>query len=242
MCLLICIRSADGSLWVAANRDEAYDRPARRPFVWDRRPAVLAGRDERAGGTWLAVNTAGVVAAVTNRPTAGGDEPSRPTRGLLPLLACSADSAGGAREALLEHLGATRHNGFNLFVADARDAFVIESPAGQALPRPVGPGLHAVANGEWDDASDPRVARAMALLSSVPGAADAASTSEALATACRDHAELGGGLSLCLHGRSAGTVSSTILSIDPGGVLGRYLHTAAAPCRTGYVDLADMLA
>jgi len=87
MCLLICLRRRDGSLVIAANRDERYDRPTRPPFVWETHPHLLAGRDEVAGG-WLAVNARGVVAAVTSRPTLDGDDPTRPSRGQLPLLAC----------------------------------------------------------------------------------------------------------------------------------------------------------
>ena len=86
MCLLICVRGEDGSMLLAANRDERYDRPARGPFLWPGRAGIFAGRDELAGGTWLAVSGRGIVAAVTNRPTGGGEDPARPTRGELPLL------------------------------------------------------------------------------------------------------------------------------------------------------------
>jgi uncharacterized protein with NRDE domain len=45
----------DRHLLLAANRDEYRDRPAR-PMAWWRWPdGPLAGRDEKAGGTWLAV-------------------------------------------------------------------------------------------------------------------------------------------------------------------------------------------
>ena len=56
---------------VAANRDESFDRPAAPPSVREGDPAVLAPRDERAGGTWLGYNEAGVLAAITNRWAAG---------------------------------------------------------------------------------------------------------------------------------------------------------------------------
>ena len=40
-------------------------------------PRIIGGRDERAGGTWLAVGEHGVVAALTNRPSAAPDAARR---------------------------------------------------------------------------------------------------------------------------------------------------------------------
>ena len=232
MCLLVCVRNADGGLLVAANRDERYDRPSRRPFLWPTDPPVLAGRDERAGGTWLAVNACGLLAAVTNRPTAGGDDPTRPSRGELPLLACRCLSAADARAALAERLADRRYNGFNLLVADAEAAFAIEAPGAAPAFRDVPPGLHAVANGAWDDPADARVARALELRKAGPPDADS------LAALCRDDRALPDGTSLCLHGPEAGTVSSTVLHVDSRRRLRLYLHAAGPPCRTDYLPLA----
>ena len=60
MCLLIALsRTVPGTpLLVAANRDELYARPAEPITVLrGERPRILGGRDELAGGTWLAVNS-----------------------------------------------------------------------------------------------------------------------------------------------------------------------------------------
>ena len=48
-------------------------------------PRILGGRDEKAGGTWLAVNEHGVVAGLTNRPAPDGADPARRSRGEIPL-------------------------------------------------------------------------------------------------------------------------------------------------------------
>lgn len=236
MCLLVCLRGGDGGLAIAANRDERYDRPTRQPFVWPTRPRMLAGRDELAGGTWLAVNDKGVVAAVTNRPSEGSDDPSRPSRGELPVLACGCGSADEARGPLAERLGSTRYNGFNLLVADAQAAFVIQAPGEQASFQEVPAGVHAAANGAWDDARDPRVARALALLAGreLPAGGDAA---EALMALCRDRQRLADGKSLCLRAPAAGTVSSTVLVLDSRRRLLRYLHAPGPPCEVDYRDL-----
>ena len=221
------IREDDGSVRLAANRDEYYDRPTDEPVEWPVRPAVWAGRDRVAGGTWLAVNECGVVAAVTNRPTLDGHDPARPSRGQLPLLACRHASAAAAAGAFTEHLARTRYNGFNLFVCDHSSAAVFESPCGESVARPVGPGVHVVGNGAWDDPSDPRVARALAVLA---GRTD----SEALKAVCRDHAVLAGAPPLCVHGPLAGTRSSTILLLASDGALAAYHHASGPPCVTPY--------
>jgi len=237
MCLLICIRDVRGGMVLAANRDERYDRPSRAPFVWRRRPRILAGRDEIAGGTWLAVSEAGLAAAVTNRPTADGEDPSRPSRGRLPLIACRAASAREARRALGEHLASVRYNGFNLLVGDAEAAFVIECPAGRAEISEIGAGVHVLANAGFNDASDPRVGRGRELLAGRgvgPELSCEEVPAEALMAVCRDHHGRAGAGSLCMHGGWAGTVGSTILWLDAAGRLRRYLYADGPPCRNEY--------
>ena len=79
MCLLIAMFGVvpDAPLIVAANRDERFDRPAVPITVLrERRPRILGGRDELAGGTWLAVNEHGVVAGLTNQPSFNGRDPA----------------------------------------------------------------------------------------------------------------------------------------------------------------------
>ncbi len=239
MCLLVCGIGEDGSVLLAANRDERYDRPTSAPYVWDERPAILAGRDELAGGTWLATNDQGVVAAVTNRPTVGAEQPDRPSRGELPLLACRSGRADEAGRALEDRLALTRYNGFNLFVADAANAFVIQAAGVDFSIAPAGPGWHVGGNGAWDDHTEARVARAWEILhkGGAPGQVPSDESVETVMRICRDHCPLAGGGNLCLHGPEAGTVSSTILWLDPDRQLRRYLYAGGPPCRNAYIDL-----
>lgn len=53
-------------LIIAANRDEFRERPTEAAHFWRDAPAVLAGRDLRAGGTWMGITRTGRIAAVTN--------------------------------------------------------------------------------------------------------------------------------------------------------------------------------
>src|SRR5574340_128646 len=56
----------DYPLVLAANRDEFYTRPTRPAAWWGQPVSLLAGRDEKAGGTWLGVNRYGRFALLTN--------------------------------------------------------------------------------------------------------------------------------------------------------------------------------
>ncbi len=53
-------------LVIAANRDELHTRSASEAEFWDNNPAILAGKDLQAGGTWLGISKQGRFAAVTN--------------------------------------------------------------------------------------------------------------------------------------------------------------------------------
>ena len=68
MCLIVigwrC--RPDLPLVVAANRDEWRDRAAEPAHWWPDHPEILAGRDLKAGGTWMGVTRSGRFAAVTN--------------------------------------------------------------------------------------------------------------------------------------------------------------------------------
>ena len=87
MCLILFAidQHPEFPLVLAANRDEFYDRPTT-PMHWWPGNRCLAGRDDRSGGTWLAIAPDGMITAVTN-VREGSGEPGRLTRGKLPLLA-----------------------------------------------------------------------------------------------------------------------------------------------------------
>src|SRR5262245_19088879 len=69
MCLLAILYRVcdDAPLVVGANREEYYARGGDPPRRLDGLDAV-AGVDPTHGGTWLGVNSRGVLVAVTNRP------------------------------------------------------------------------------------------------------------------------------------------------------------------------------
>ncbi|MFB1035377.1 MAG: NRDE family protein, partial [Sinobacterium sp.] len=68
MCLILFSYQPDSDkrLWLAANRDEFHQRPAMPARIWPQQPAIIAGQDLQAGGTWLGITRQGRFAAVTN--------------------------------------------------------------------------------------------------------------------------------------------------------------------------------
>src|SRR6185437_15331535 len=101
MCLLVLAWNTHPRyrLVVAANRDEYHDRPAAPLALWPAPADFLAGRDLRAGGTWMALDRRRRFGIVTNfRYLAGGAAPGE-------YLGTLQGEAGG-------------YGGFNLLLAD----------------------------------------------------------------------------------------------------------------------------
>jgi hypothetical protein len=80
----------------------------------------------------------------------------------------------------------------------------------------------------------PKIARAHSLVAKrKPSELEEAK--ELLQRICRDH---GGGEpnaeTLCMHGKEAGTVSSSIITLDGRGNLESFYHAQGQPCRTEF--------
>lgn len=135
-------------LVVGANRDELYERPASPMAVLRAAgPRVLGGRDELAGGTWLAVNEAGVFAGVTNRPTGPGRDPAKRSRGELPLLLTRHRSAAQAVSEFEAGVDPASYNPCWILVGDRRSLFVVDiSDSSTLAVDELPPGLHVLEN------------------------------------------------------------------------------------------------
>ena len=179
MCLLVVLAQThpDIPLIVGANRDELLDRPAvpmtvLRPAA----PRVLGGRDELAGGTWLAVNDAGVVAGLTNRPTPGRRDPAKRSRGELPLALAGHRSAAAAVEAFGSAFRPADFNPSWLLVGDRDSLFAVDmtgSASDRAVIQPLPPGLHVLENRPLG-APSPKVDHVRRLVAAIDGVREGA--------------------------------------------------------------------
>lgn len=144
-------------LLLAANRDERLDRPWDPPGPWW--PGIVGGRDRTAGGTWMAINEAGVVATVLNRPGSLGPSPGVRTRGDLPIVALAAGSARAAAVTTAA-LPAGAWRPFNMVLCDREDALFLRGlGAGHAEVTALPAGITMVTAHDPNDLASPRVAR-----------------------------------------------------------------------------------
>jgi uncharacterized protein with NRDE domain len=162
MCTVVLL-IRPGHAWpvvMAANRDEMLERAWDPPGPhWPGQPDVVGGRDRAAGGTWMAMNGAGVVAAVLNRQGSLGPAPGKRSRGELPLLALKEGTAKAAAQAIAG-LDAGQWRSFNMILADRLEAIAIRAVgAGEPEAKKLGPGVHMVTAHDVDDPASPRVAR-----------------------------------------------------------------------------------
>ncbi|MGH7129010.1 MAG: NRDE family protein, partial [Planctomycetaceae bacterium] len=223
-------------LLILANREEARNRPSLPPQLVqsDSEPlAWLGGRDGVAGGTWLGLNAAGLVAAVTNRPKSS--MPAEPrSRGLLcrDLLGCM--SADEAREEASRQLSRHKFNGFNALMLEHESGFVLES-ADRLDATFLTPGIHVVTNGPLNDPRDRRIRRVRAELEHLRQTAG--SLDEWIIAGQR----------ICSRNEEQdamaddrGTVSSTLIALtnDPSQV--RYLFADGPPSNTPYEEYSHL--
>ena len=150
MCLIgIAYRAhAKHDLVLAANRDEFHERPSVPAAAWPEHPQIFGGRDLRQKGSWLAVSTAGRLAAVTNVRRMVPPDPGAPSRGRLvaDFLQGNASAADFARGLTEE---AQNYSGFNLLLYDGGELrFVTNTP--DFRDEPVAPGVHALSNATLD--------------------------------------------------------------------------------------------
>ena len=142
MCLVVLAWQAlpDLPLAVAANRDEFHGREAAPAAFWADAPAILAGRDLRAKGTWMGVSRNGRFAAVTNYR--GATEPSAPhSRGSLVVDFLSKDLPP---EGFLKSVELKDYSGFNLLAADERELWWLSNR--DSAPRRLEPGIYGLGN------------------------------------------------------------------------------------------------
>jgi uncharacterized protein with NRDE domain len=169
MCLIVFAwQVVPGMPLVAAgNRDEFYERPAASAGWWDDHPQVYAGKDLRAGGTWIGVSREGRFAAITNIRAPSEKRDDAPSRG---ALVANYLKGQASPEEYVEQIsrGAHQFNGFNLLVGN-RNSLIWYSNRGQEDARngkPLAPGIYGLSN-ELLDSPWPKVVRTKAQFASL---------------------------------------------------------------------------
>lgn len=243
----------DAPVVVAANRDEALDRPAHPPGVYSENPRIVAPWDEQAGGTWIGYNEGGVTAAITNRwidadsaerssagsRTRSDDLAGERSRGLLVGDALERDSAEEAARFVERELRERDYEGFNLVLADRNAALLLEWD-GHLRVRNFDPGVHIVVNIGADDQftipeSRPELgerqaenaSRAREELRPEPGET-ADEWHDRAAAILSDH-----DYGFCVHGDGFGTRSSSLIRMNTDETA-TYRFAGGPPCRTDY--------
>jgi uncharacterized protein with NRDE domain len=169
MCLVYLAFQADADfpVLVGANREESRRRPSTSP-VCSRSGSVrclLAGADHGPEGsfprvgTWLGVNEAGLVVAVTNRRD-GELAPSAQvrSRGWLAVTLLGFEDPEAAVRFAQGDLAEGGYGGCNYLIANGEAAFIVHAPGSRRITaRGLTPGIHAMTNLDLDDGDDPRI-------------------------------------------------------------------------------------
>jgi uncharacterized protein with NRDE domain len=261
MCTLIVRHGMDRfcSTLIAANRDEFFDRPATGPQVLAESPHIVGGRDERAGGTWLAFTRAGLFLGLTNQRSFGRHDDSLRSRGKLVIEALCTGSFDGV-ERYLRHLDARDYNEFNILFGDgvrACAAYGRRSRADVEL-EPLGRGVHVLCNDRLGSDAFPKADEARARVESIssgrwsqvmPQLIDVLSDRSLpdpsvlppLPPDAPFDADMARRLqAICVETPVYGTVSATLAALSPGRVE-RYAYCDAAPDRAPFHDFTHLV-
>ena len=160
-------------LVAAANRDEFYQRATAPAGVWPEHPQIYAGRDLKAGGSWMGISQAGAdgesprFAAITNIRAPLEHKADAPSRG---QLVSDYLASGLSPQEYVDQIraGADAYNGFNLVIGD-RDTLIWFSNKGGNDTRngqPLEPGIYGLSNATLDSPW-PKVLKTMAQFASL---------------------------------------------------------------------------
>ncbi len=160
MCTLVILRKSSNP-WpviIAANRDESLSRkfepPARH---WQDFPDVVGGWDAVRGGTWMAVNDAGVVAAIINRENSLGPHDNKRSRGELVLEALTHADASAAAESLA-YIKPSSYAPFNMVIVDNTFAcWLKHDGSGKIEVSEIPEGYSMITSNDRNDYNVPRV-------------------------------------------------------------------------------------
>lgn len=224
-----------GGYVLCCNRDERFTRSAALPpAVRDRRGMpYLAPLDGDFGGSWLAVNAAGVTLSVLNRYSVEGYvAPVAPySRGLL-LLDLIPSAVASDMLTTLRETDLHRVQPFTLIIAAPDTPAHLARWDGRqlALSSTAGPGLLATSSAVAEQAVSASRRTQFDGLSPT--------TVSGLEALHRSHLPERGPLSICMHRPDAETQSYTRVEVTPQRVT--FAHSAESPCRNATPDSLNL--
>jgi uncharacterized protein with NRDE domain len=245
MCLLVVAFQLvpDEPLIVGANRDEILERPSTAVTVLHPGPPrVLGGRDELSGGTWLAVNERGVFAGLTNQPLGDAKDPTKRSRGELPVALARHESAAAGVEEFLGRFAPEDYNGCWLLVGDRTSLYFIDF-TGLVEPSavPLRPGLHVLENRPLGEPS----AKVDLVVDAIGAPADGDEVVAAFRTVLGDHRIPEGDerphSANCVHLDGFGTRSSCLVRVPTNTANTPQLWVADGPPCTAPLEDAGAL-
>lgn len=216
-------------LTIAANRDEFVDRQGEIPQLHSEGSLeVLSPRDPRAGGTWIGLNEDGLFVALTNKLDANYREDA-PSRGQLvrTLLEESADRE--AADGRYEQLDPDRYNPFWLLVADPSGLTVHrhEHDGDERFTHTAG--QFFLSNQSGFHSNSDAIEEVLPDLEEKP----LEKRNTILEQFCASHEPLLERDAHCLHADIAGTLSSSIIQLNPREGLS-YRFSQGPPCENDY--------
>ncbi|PLX40281.1 MAG: hypothetical protein C0609_12325 [Deltaproteobacteria bacterium] len=239
MCTLhLLFKCAPGEpLLFAANRDEFLAREWEWPGELSRLPAIYGPRDLAGGGTWTGVNECGLLVALANHEGTLSSGGSLCSRGYVVKETLRHENAAEAVD--FARAIAPACKSYTMLIADPNVAFVAENAMGELRLHPLKPGPHVITNRRFGEAGDTKAERSVLRLNDMirQGRLDDGDLSEFLGD---HHLSKGQFTPLCVHEEGPpgfGTSSSSIIRVDSGGRVTKFLFAPGHPCTTEFVDV-----
>ncbi len=227
----------DLPLILASNRDEFYNRGGEKPALREEGGySYLAPRDPQAGGTWLGINEAGLVVALTNQPDPEEDS-SAPSRGkLVNGLLEKAENVSAAKQ----WLGGKKlqtFNPFSIVVVGSKGLYYYRLNKNDEIRKKNEEKCCFFLSNQTSIEIFPPSAR-----DRFPWGGHGTETSVErlrgrLQNFCRQHHGFKDHENLCRHGEESGTVSSSIILLDLKDNKLHYDYAPGPPCKKRYIPV-----
>ena len=245
MCTSVILfqKKSDWPLILASNRDGSFRRPSKTPGRhWNNQKYILGGLDKEAGGTWCAINNNGVIGCIHNRNFK--NHIKKKTRGEIILKILKGKNAIESIN-LFKKLDISYYNGFNLFIADNKNAFWIKyfNYNKKFSINKIPQGLSIITNKDLNDTRDKKIKYYKKLFSIIKKPNPEINSWkewENLMASSRIRNQTSNDQAICFNiKKNFGTVSSTIIALSADKKKFKYRYTKKSPniCKFKEINL-----